>query len=500
MPVESSQTGRLVIAGIRGSSGKSVLSLGLARQLHNSGLDVVPFKKGPDYIDSGWLTLAARRRCRTLDTYLAAKNYVLNSFIDVSRCGDLALIEGNRGLHDGLDEAGTYSTGELAKFLEAPVVLIVDCSKTTRTAAAMVAGCRVLDPDVKIAAVVLNRVANRRHSDTVSRCIERETGLPVMGALPKLSDFPFPERHLGLVMPLEHEAAEEAVEAAAELVANHVDIEALNKLAQDVPELECEAVSRVPSVQYKEPVRIGVIKDPAFSFYYPENLDSLKRAGARIVEINSLADTELPDIHALYIGGGFPETMAEKLAANYRFRREVKKAAEGGLPIYAECGGVMYLGESIEYRGRTYPMTGALPITYEFCKKPQGHGYTELEVTCPNPFFEVGKSLRGHEFHYSRVLTWKRDSMELALKNLRGRGFDGEFDGVCIGNILGLYSHMHDVYGCNGWASGIVAAGRAFKNSASKHAHPITIRYEKTAANRKFNISAEDSVDIGPMT
>lgn len=488
------------MAGLRGSSGKSVLSLGLARQWSRSGVNVAPFKKGPDYIDSGWLTLAANRRCHTLDTYLSGDSYVLNSFIDASRCGELALIEGNRGLHDGLDEAGTYSTGELAKLLHAPVLLVVDCSKTTRTAAAMVAGCRVLDPDVNIAAVVLNRVANRRHSDTVRRCIERETGVPVAGALPKLKDFQFPERHLGLVMPLEHEAAQEAVEAAADLVRDNVDLEALRELARGAPGLECGPVEKIAPRRDGEAVRVGVIRDAAFSFYYPENLDSLERAGAEIVEINSLTDGKLPDIHALYIGGGFPETMAEKLAANSGFREEVKRAAENGLPIYAECGGVMYLGQSIEYNGRSYPMVGALPVTYEFCKKPQGHGYTELEVKRPNPFFEVGRRLRGHEFHYSRVLTWKRNSIELVLKNLRGRGFDGEFDGICIGNILGLYSHLQDVYGCNGWASGLVAAAVAFKSSADKRAHPITIRYEKTAANRKLNNSTEDGVDIGPVT
>jgi len=461
---------------------------------------VVPFKKGPDYIDSGWLSLAAGKQCRTLDTYLADKRHVLNSFIDFSRSGDLALIEGNRGLHDGLDEVGTYSTGELAKLLRAPVVLIVDCSKTTRTAAAMVAGCRVLDPEVNVAAVVLNRVANRRHSGIVSRCIEGETGLPVVGAFPKLNDFPFPERHLGLVMPLEHEAAEEAVEAAADLVRDHIDLEALWKLACAAPEVRCDPVEGIASGGNDEVVKIGVVRDAAFSFYYPENLDSLKRSGARIVEINSLADTRLPDVHGLYIGGGFPETMAEKLAANHEFRRDVRRAAESGLPIYAECGGAMYLGESIEYNGRTYPMAGALPVTYEFCKKPQGHGYTELEVRRPNPFFEVGKRLRGHEFHYSRVLTWRRDSMELALKNLRGRGFDGKSDGVCIGNILALYSHVQDVYGCNGWAGGFVNAAKVFKNSAGARARPVTIRCEKLAANRKLNNTIEDGVDIGPVT
>jgi len=460
--VITSRTKRLIVAGLRGSSGKTILSLGLAREWTRRGARVAPFKKGPDYIDAHWLSMAADGECRNLDTYLAREQHVLRSFIEWSRDADMALVEGNRGIFDGLDEAGTYSTAQLAKLLNAPLVLIVDCTKTTRTAAAMVAGCRVLEPDLPMAGVILNRVANSRHGNILKRCIEGETGLPVVGSLPKLSDFPFPERHLGLVMPLEHEAAWEAINAAADLVRDCVDLDLIWDIASKAEELSCEVTSYGAGNETRPPVKIGIVRDAAFSFYYPDNLEQLRREGAELIEIDALNDTGLPDISALYIGGGFPETLAGKLAENEDLRRDLRRAADGGLPIYAECGGAMYLGESILYKGATYPMVGALPITYELCKKPQGHGYTELEVTKENPFYEVGKKFRGHEFHYSKALTWERDAIDLVMKNARGRGFDGAFDGVCRANILAVYSHVHDLYGNTGWARGMVEGARRY--------------------------------------
>lgn len=453
---------RITIAGLKGSSGKTVLSLGLAREWKRRGLAVAAFKKGPDYIDARWLTLAAGAECRALDTYLGSESNVYRSFVENSRDADISVIEGNRGIFDGMDYKGTYSTAEVAKLIKSPVVLVIDCAKTTRTAAVAVMGCRAMDPQLDMAGIVVNNVANDRHSETLKSCIEAETGLPVLGSIPRLRDFPFPERHLGLVMPLEHEAAEEAVEAAAGLVRDYVDIDALFKIAGRAHPLD------IPSVDEKEinkvlaGVKVGVVKDAAFSFYYPENMDQLRKEGATIVEIDAIADNCLPEVDALYIGGGFPETLADKLAGNESFRNSVKNAALNGLPVYAECGGAMYLGESILYKGSTYPMAGALPITYEVCAKPQGHGYTELEVELENPFYGVGKKLRGHEFHYSRVLTWKREDINLVMNNLRGRGFDGSFDGVCKNNVLALYSHVNDLYGGAGWA-------RALVNAAVRH-------------------------------
>jgi len=482
--VNRSQIRRLIIAGLRGSSGKTALSVGLAREWNRRGRKIAPFKKGPDYIDARWLSMAAGVDCHNLDVYLAGENNTLRSLIEFSHGADLALVEGNRGVFDGMDEKGSFSTAELAKLLKSPVVLLVDGSKTTRTAAAMAMGCRAFDPELEIAAIVLNNAANRRHGEMLRKCIESETGIPVVGMLPKLSDFPFPERHLGLVMPMEHEAAWEAVNAAADLVRDCVDIDTIWKLAGESAELDCDYTDRTFNKR-KMAVRIGVIRDAAFSFYYPENLEQLRREGAEILEINSLTDECLPEIDALYIGGGFPETLAGKLSDNKIFRLAVKETAENGLPIYAECGGAMYLGESIRYQGATFPMVGALPITFELCRKPQGHGYTEIEVAQPNPFFEVGKKFRGHEFHYSRVSSWDTDAVELVMKNIRGNGFDGTYDGVCRHNILATYSHVFDIYGHAGWAHDVVMAADCFANrdKTGKSTQPIKIRVGEKSAD-----------------
>jgi len=466
---------------LRGSSGKTVLSVGLAREWVRHGRKIAPFKKGPDYIDARWLSMAAGDDCHNLDVYLGGENNALRSFIEYSRGSDLALVEGNRGVFDGLDEKGSFSTAELAKLLKAPVVLLVDSTKTTRTAAAMVVGCRAFDPELEIAAILLNNAANRRHSEMLRKCIESETGIPVVGALPRLSDFPFPERHLGLVTPTEHKAAQDALDAAADLVRDYIDKDMLWELAGKSRELVCHYADKI-SGEEKAAVRIGVIRDAAFSFYYPENLEQLRREGAEIVEIDSLTDECLPEIDALYIGGGFPETLAGKLSDNKIFRLRVKEAAENGLPIYAECGGMMYLGESIRYKGATFPMVGALPITFEICNKPQGHGYTEIEVTKPNPFFEVGKKFRGHEFHYSKVSSWNTHATKLVMKNIRGAGFDGTYDGICRHNMLASYSHVYDINGHAGWARDIVRAAAGFAKKEIRH---DSVKQHETFGNTK---------------
>lgn len=478
-PVIQNRTRGVVIAGLRGSSGKTVLSVGLAREWSRKGLRVAPFKKGPDYIDAHWLSLAAGRESRNLDVLLCGGENVRRYFLDGVRGSDIAIIEGNRGIFDGLDECGTYSTAELSGLLKTPIVLIVDCAKTTRTAAAMIAGCKALDPGLRLRGVVLNNVANSRHEKILKNCIESETGVKVVGAFPKLSNFPFPERHLGLLMPLEHDAAMEAANAAADLVVEHIDLDVLWRISEEVEPIESVSAVNGDSRSGSETVKIGIIRDDAFTFYYPANIDELKRNGARLIEINSIGDRSMPEVDALYIGGGFPETLAERLSKNESFRKSLRDAAKRGLPIYAECGGAMYLGETIKYNGVEYPMAGALPITYELRKKPQGHGYTELEVDRENPFFEIGKKIKGHEFHYSRVLTWNKDELTTVMKNQRGCGFEAARDGVCKDNILALYSHSFDLYGASGWARALTDAARRYgameDSAAEKKIRPASI-------------------------
>jgi len=454
---------RVVIAGLRGGSGKTTLSLGLVAAWRQRVGEVVPFKKGPDYIDAGWLALAAGQPCYNLDPYMMSGEQILDSFWQHVQKAEAAVIEGNRGLFDGMDADGTCSTAELAKLLQAPVLLVVDGTMVTRTAAAAVLGCQHLDPEVAIQGVVLNRVAGPRHEEMLKTTIERYCRVPVVGAIPKLKEDDFPERHMGLVTALEHPEAREAIFARIQVVERYLDLEKVLTIADQAPPLTWEPVypRKRASKAYRQPT-IGIIRDSAFQFYYPENLEALERRGARLVTINALQDTFLPELDGLYIGGGFPETHAEQLAANDQLRKSLRSAIEAGLPVYAECGGLMYLGRNLEIEGKTYPMVQALPMDFRLEQKPQGHGYTELEVVNTNPFYPVGTTLRGHEFHYSRVTRFELNPESLAFAMRRGSGILDRKDGVCYKNTLATYSHVHAI-GTPEWAEGLIRRALAYQ-------------------------------------
>ncbi len=465
---------RIIVAGLSGDSGKTVISAGLIRAWQKKGWKVVPFKKGPDYIDMGWLALAASHPCYNLDLFFMEREQVLDSFLHHTREAQLAVIEGNRGLYDGLDLDGSVSTAELAKLLHAPVVLVVDCSKVTRTTAAMVLGCKLFDPEVAIKGIILNQVATSRHESIIRSSITHHCNLPVLGAVPRRRDVTFPGRHLGLVPPQEHPSAEQAVAMAAEVVEQCLELDKLSELANNAsPLIVPDILKRGISRKRRRRVRIGVIRDSAFQFYYPENLEELTRRGAMLVEISALRDKELPEIDALYIGGGFPETHGEVLSANTSFRNSIRESAEAGLPIYAECGGLMYLGEALVLKGKTYPMAKIFPITFGLQKRPQGHGYTIFEVEKSNPYFAVGCTLKGHEFHYSRAIKLRDDRISLVFRVKRGYGLDGKRDGLCYKNVLATYSHIHAL-GTSEWADALVRLAIAYKgskkeNSKSQH-------------------------------
>lgn len=452
-----------MIAALRGGSGKTIVSVGMIASWRKRGMAVAPFKKGPDFIDAGWLALAAGRPCHNLDTFLMPTEQILLSFSKHTLAGEFAVIEGNRGLYDGIDLEGSTSTSELAKLLKAPVVLTVDCTKATRTVAAMVLGCIQFDREVNICGVILNRVAGPRHESILRKTIEHYCSLPVLGAIPKIKGEAFPERHMGLVPTPEHDWADESVEKATEMVEQYLELDHLLAVAGQAPQLasasEFEGKARLPLGEKSPSPRIGVIKDAAFQFYYPENLEALEAAGAEIVMVSALSDPGLPGLDGLYIGGGFPETHAQALAENKGFQQDVRSLAEKGLPIYAECGGLMYLGESLVLEGKTYPMAGVFPVVFGFSKRPQGHGYTIFEVESPNPYFKPGVQVRGHEFHYSKVLSWQGKADDLSFRMTRGIGFAGKRDGLCYKNTLATYSHVHAL-GTPSWAEAVVEASK----------------------------------------
>ncbi|WP_319522685.1 cobyrinate a,c-diamide synthase [uncultured Desulfosarcina sp.] len=466
----STATPGIVVAALRGGSGKTIFSVGIIAALKSLGRSVAPFKKGPDYIDAGWLALAAGRPCYNLDSFLINREVLLGSYHTHTRNTDFTLIEGNRGLYDCIDTKGETSTAELAKLLGLPVVLCIDATKTTRTMAAVVGGIAAFDPAVHIGGVVLNRVAGKRHQSILTRSIEEYTGIPVLGAVPKLREQRFPERHMGLVPTPEHSWAQPAIDAIREVAEKHLDIDRIQRLAETAEPVETGRQND-PAISTPEPKKdapvIGILRDSAFQFYYPENLEALEAAGARLVFASPLKDERLPRVDALYIGGGFPETHARELEANVSFRSQLKSLAEDGLPVYAECGGLMYLGERLDLKEGAFGMAGVLPAVFGFSRRPQGHGYTIVRVERDNPYYARGTTLLGHEFHYSSVKEWKGTSQNLAFSMQRGSGFIEGRDGVCINNVLATYTHIHAL-GTPVWAKALVDQAQTYRLRVSQ--------------------------------
>ena len=437
---------RIIIAALKGGAGKTILTLGLTAAWLKKGIRVMPFKKGPDFIDAGWLALAADRSCYNLDSFMMSDKQIIKSFLTRSTGADVSLIEGNRGLFDGLDSDGCCSTAELGKLLKTPVIIVVDVTMATRTIAAIVLGCQKFDTGLNIAAVILNRVAGARQESVIRKSIEQYCGIPVIGVIPKLKGGFFPERHMGLVPCQEREHAVKAIEWARSAVEENLDLGEVWRLARNVEPLEMKGQKNKEEsliISNNDPPRIGFIRDKSFWFYYPENLEQLKKLGGDLVEINSMEDRDISGIDALYIGGGFPETQAKVLADNVSFREALKQRIEAGLPVYAECGGLMYLGECLIINEKIYPMAGVLPIKFILEEKPQGHGYTILEVTGENLYFKTGEILKGHEFHYSRALLTDSEDITTVFRVLRGQGLDGKRDGLCKKNLLATYTHLH---------------------------------------------------------
>ncbi len=466
---------RIIIAGVRGGAGKTTVSLGVISALKKQGRSIVPYKKGPDYIDAGWLSSASGSPCYNLDAFLITKEKILSSFIGHFGNAECAVIEGNRGLYDGMDAEGTYSTAELAKTLRAPVILVLDCTKATRTVAAMLLGMIMFDPKVKICGVVLNQVAGLRHEKVVREAIRKYCKIPVVGAIPKLRGDQLSERHMGLTPFQEHPDVKKVIAYTAHIAEKYLDLTMLWHMAKAASSLrgmqkndgKCPKTKKFLPITPSRltAVRVGIIRDSAFQFYYPENFEELEKRGAKLIEISALTAKNLPDIDALYIGGGFPETHAIALAKNRAFRTAVKEAVDEGLPVYAECGGLMYLGEALVLGNSTYAMAGIFPLRFSLEKKPQAHGYTIARIERANPFYKRGTVLKGHEFHYSAVsLSKKRSKMQFAFKMERGEGITAQQDGICFKNVLATYTHLHAL-GSPEWAEGMVQVARKYGKS-----------------------------------
>ncbi|HKJ77442.1 MAG TPA: cobyrinate a,c-diamide synthase [Gammaproteobacteria bacterium] len=456
--------GHLLVSAAHKSSGKTTVTLGLCAALRARGRAIQPFKKGPDYIDPMWLGRAAGRPCYNLDFHTMPAEEIRATFARKLAGADLGVVEGNMGLYDGTDLEGGNSNAALAALLGSPVLLVVDGRGMSRTVAPLVLGLQQFSDEIRIAGVILNHVAGSRHEGKLRAAIEHFTDVPVLGALHRDPAIAIDERHLGLIPSNEDDEAERKLEYIGERVAAQVDLDGVTAVA---------GTATAPEPAVAEPaaartdVRIGVARDAAFGFYYPDDLEHLEAAGAEVVPFNTLRDQTLPEVDGLFIGGGFPETLMAELEGNAAMRAAIRGAIEGGMPVYAECGGLMYLTRGLRWGDHRREMVGVLPAETVMHPRPVGRGYIRLRETGTGPWPETtaGAEFNAHEFHYSS-LEEVEPGLSYAYEVTRGKGVTGHHDGIVYKNLLANYAHLRDVGDCH-WTRRFVSFVRDHKQRSA---------------------------------
>lgn len=426
---DASPLSAIVVSGTHSGVGKTSITLGLIGALRRRGLTVQPFKVGPDFIDPLHHQRASGRASRNLDGWMLSPDTNLQRFARATADADAAVIEGVMGLFDGSEgKSDRGSTAEMAKLLQLPVVLVIDASAMARSAAALIHGYASFDPDLRVAGVILNNIGGEIHADMIRDAVAG--AVPILGALPRAADLVMPERHLGLHLP--HEARQDYVDQLATLIEEHVDLDQLLEASlTERPPLPPAAAAPSPTV------RVGIARDEAFCFYYADNLELLEQAGAELVEFSPINDPLPDDLDGLYIGGGYPELHAAKLADNTATREAIREFAASGGPIYAECGGLMYLADNLELEEATYPLCGILPFN---TKMPAPLKLAYVEINTTGGLFGPGHTARGHLFHRSEINGEPPTAHCYQLQTSRG---DQTEEGYHRGNVLASYVHLH---------------------------------------------------------
>lgn len=429
----------LLVAGTQSGVGKTTLTLGLIAAWRRQGITVQPFKVGPDFIDPGHHARVAGRLSHNLDGWMLSREENLRIFHHHAGMTSLAVVEGVMGLFDGYDgrsEAG--STAQMAKWLGLPVLLMVDARSMARSAAALVHGFATFDPDLTLAGVVFNRVGSPTHLDYLRQALEQAGEVRCFGGLPREAELALPERHLGLVTTEDNPLGTDYLTRLADLLESHLDLDGLLAALPPVARGKISVPSSLPA-----DVRLGVARDRAFCFYYPENLEWLARFGAEIVPFSPLEDRDLPEVHGLYLGGGYPELFARQLSANQAMLRAIRERALAGLPIYAECGGLMYLCREIsDLEGQKHTMAGVFPFSVRMLPRLQALGYREVTLTSDGLLGRAGTQARGHEFHYSEIISEPADLPRLYQLTAR-RGGKSRREGYIVNQVLASYVHLH---------------------------------------------------------
>lgn len=448
------------ISAARKSSGKTMMSIGLCRALSQRSLAVQPFKKGPDFIDPMWLGQAVDGSCYNLDFYTSSQAYIKQQFEYRGAHADVVVVEGNKGLYDGLDLHGADSNAAMAKLLGLPVFLVLDCRGMTRGVAPLIQGYQAFDPQVNIAGVILNRTGGSRHQDKLRNVIEHYCDIPILGMVPVSREIQMTERHLGLIPSNElNQESQQLIDALATVVNDNINLDQLLGLAASEPLKSDNSDNTAVTVEIKNsnpPLRIAIARDAAFGFYYPDDLERFAALNVELVAFDSLHDQQLPeDIDALFIGGGFPETHLKALHENQALRKQIKSRIAEGLPCYAECGGLMYLSESIEYLDEQADMVGAIAGQIKMHRKPQGRGYVQLQREAEHPWpqhssaTDASTIISAHEFHHSSLQLEDPEQARFGYKILRGDGITGSQDAVLSHNLVAGYSHLRQTDQCH---------------------------------------------------
>lgn len=435
---------RIIIAGTSSNSGKTVISAGLAFVLRKKGLKVRCFKAGPDFIDSQYLSIASDNNTDNLDTWLMSASYIKQAVVKAADDSDIIIIEGVRSLYDGISALGEKgSTAHIAKILDAPVILTINARSIAKGAAAIALGFKSLDPDVDIQGVILNFLKGESHYKKVKQAIMGFTDLQVLGGISRFKGIDIEMRHLGLKTVFESDDVDNNIAHIASVISESLDVDALIDIARSAPPIDVKPFS-YPAPLEDYTAHIGIAWDTSFNFYYPENLASLQRAGAQISLVSPMYDKKLPDgLSGLYIGGGFPEFYLDVLESNKSFKKSAHDKIEDGMPVVAECGGLTYMCKNMKNKeGKTFKMLGILDADAMICDKCQSVSYTILNSACDNTLTTKDAIIKGHEFHYSKVIPNATDS-KFAFDVLRGKGIADKKDGWIEHNALGQFAHIH---------------------------------------------------------
>lgn len=434
---------RIVLAGTGSAVGKTTISTGIMKALSNE-MNVQSFKIGPDYIDPSYHSLATNNPPRNLDSFFMNEDQLKLSFdrgMKIAKA-DIGIVEGVRGLYEGISPTGDIgSTASVAKALDAPVILIMNAKSLVKSAAAVVLGFKALDPEVKIEGVILNKIKGKRHYLKAKEAVETLSDVKVIGAIPRDDDLEVKERHLGLVPALEQERISNDIDKWSKVVKEYIDLDALKEIAKSSPKIKINKKTELWNTNNKKTTRIGIARDEVFNFYYTENFESLEDNNAKLTYFSPLKDEKLPDVDALYIGGGYPEIFAKELEANESMKLAIKKFHNDSNPIYGECGGLIYLSKSID----GFKTCDILPYPSQMTDKVQGLSYVIGKSNEDNLISQKGEVFRGHEFHYTKLCIDGKDvnNANFAFDIERGRGIINKQDGLSVGNTLANYIHLH---------------------------------------------------------